>query len=144
MAGSRWVRFDVGYFSNPKVMAVDREAMLLHLASIAWCGDQLTDGRIQTSALPMLVALGRVKGKPQRAVDQLLDVGLYVPNGSGGWHLHDFESFNRQATREVVEAERAGWAERQSRARSRRTSQRDHGVSPPDDTTRHDTTTRDR
>jgi len=119
------------------VLAVDPEAVSLHVAAILWSGDQLTDGDVSAGAATMLGGLARIR-RPARAIGQLVEVGLLVPDGSG-WHVHDFEVINRQATRSVVEAEREAWAERQSRARSRRASRNGHGVSPPDDTTRHDT-----
>jgi hypothetical protein len=124
MAGSRWVRLDTGYFTNPKITAVDRDSMLMHLASIAWCADQLTDGKVSPGVLPILTAMARVKGPGDRQIERLIGAGLYVPNGEG-WVLHDFVEMNRQATREAVEQERRGWAERKARSRE---SRKGHGV----------------
>jgi hypothetical protein len=43
-----------------------------------------------------------------RRADELVDAGLWVPNGDG-WHVHDFEAMNPQAMRLAVEKQRAKW-----------------------------------
>lgn len=132
MSGSRWVRFDTNYFGNLKIMAVDRDAMLLHLASIAYCGDQTSDGFIPQRAPDHLAKLARLDRRPELAIEQLVEAGLYVRHADGGWHLHDFETINKQALREAVEREREGWNERKARSRSRVASRRDAAVTNGD------------
>jgi hypothetical protein len=112
MAGSRWVRLDVDYFHNPKVLAARRDGRDLHLASICWVGSPLTDGRIPAQVIPAILHDAGVK---QRAVDLAVDAGLWVPNGNG-FHLHDFTEMN--GTRADVEREREGWRRRQQRRRT--------------------------
>jgi hypothetical protein len=121
MAGSSWVRLDVNYLTNPKIMSVERDAVLLHLASILWCGAHLdTDGAVPPGALPVLSAMGRV-GRARKATEQLVGARLYVPNGDGGWHLNDFESLN--GSESEAERTRAAWRERQAAYRSRKRSE---------------------
>jgi len=116
VSGERWVRLDVGYLTNPKIVAVGRDGLLLHLASILWCADHETDGAVPKALLPYLGALAGVKS-PVRVANRLGDVGLYVPNGDG-WHLHDFERMN--GSESEAEVQRIKWRQRQADYRTRR------------------------
>jgi hypothetical protein len=51
-----------------------------------------------------------------RRVDELVESGLWVPNGDG-WHVHDFEAMNPQAMRAAVEKQRAKWKQWQAEHR---------------------------
>jgi hypothetical protein len=111
MAGSRWVKIDTSYLRNPKVTAVTSGARLLHLASILYTADQLTDGHIPASMLPELAGQAGLAGKATRLrVAELVTHRLWVPNGDG-WDLHDFEAMNPQAMRGAVETQRRKWRE---------------------------------
>jgi hypothetical protein len=125
MAGPRWVRLDVDYFRNPKVLVAGRDARDLHLASICWAGQMLTDGHIPAAAVEALARdAGIVARARPSAVDHAIDAGLWVVNGAG-FVLHDFVEMN--GSRSEVEAVREQWRERQRRARAKR----DHrGVTP--------------
>jgi hypothetical protein len=106
MAGARWVRLDVDYHDNPKVLAAGREGRDLHLASICWVGRYLTDGVIPESAVPIIA---RSVGVKVSVAGRLVDAGLWVPNGyPGGFELHDYIEMGNP-TRESVERERARW-----------------------------------
>lgn len=115
MAGNRWVRLDVDYFSNPKTLEAGPLGRAAHLASICWVGRHLTDGEIPAQAIPMIL---RDAGAPRKATELLIGAGLWVPNGGSSLELHDFVEMN--GSRADVEAEREAWRERQRRARARR------------------------
>lgn len=120
MAGTRWVRLDTSYLMNPKIMAVDADAVLLHVASMTWCADQLTDGRIPAGALPTLATMARIRASiVDRAAAQLVAADLWHANGDG-WYLHDFVAMNGQATRAEVEAQRTRWAKNKAEWRAAR------------------------
>lgn len=117
MAGTRWVKIDTRYLSNPKISSITgAPGVLLHLASILWTADQLTDGYIPTTTLPELSVAARVPttaaAMRQRAAE-MVERGLWIPNGDG-WHLHDFEHMNRQAMRAVVEKQRQAWRDKKA------------------------------
>ena len=122
MAGTRWVKVDTSYFRNPKITVLTPTARLLHLASIMYAADQLTDGAITPRALDGLAADACI---PKRSVParvaELEEAGLWERNGKGWW-LHDFAQMNAQATRTAVQKQRARWASRQAQHR--------HGVTP--------------
>jgi hypothetical protein len=117
MAGQRWVRLDVDYFSNPKALAAGRDGRDLHLASICWVGRYLTDGYIPAAAI---ADISHAAGVPNRhvhhGIERAVFAGLWVPNGDG-FELHDFVAMN--GTRADVERERDAWRARQRRARAR-------------------------
>ena len=109
MAGTRWVKIDTTYLRNPKITGVSAPAVMLHLASILWTADQLTDGNLPNHVLPELAHMARISRRvaPKRA-DELVKAGLWDSNGIG-WHLHDFDAMNAQAMRAVVEEQRRKW-----------------------------------
>jgi len=118
MAGSRWVRLDVDYFTNPKIMGLHPDARALHLASICWSAGQLTDGQIENRSLTYLGQIAHIDPKwVRRRARQLVDRGLWVIT-SAGWVIHDFETMNPQAMRKMVESEREKWREQKRRQRS--------------------------
>lgn len=126
MAGPRWVRLDVDYFHNPKVLAAGRDGRDLHLASICWVGRYLTDGFIPYDAVD---ALARDAGvRAPGAVERAVIAGLWLPSDNGhgaGYDLHDFVEMN--GSRVDVEREREQWRERQRRARAKQKSRESHG-----------------
>jgi hypothetical protein len=115
MAGSRWVRLDVGYYRNPKALAAGLHGRALHLASICWVGDQLQDGVIPAQAVPSILHDAGVR---PAAVDAVVAAGLWVPNGHASFELHDFVAMN--GSRADVEAERERWRTNQRRSRRAR------------------------
>lgn len=120
MAGTRWVKIDTSYLRNPKVTGVPAPAVLLHLASILWVADQLTDGNIPRHAIDELAVHARIpRSSALRRADELVGADLWETNGTTGWHLHDFETMNRQALRDSVERQRREWRQRQEKLRFR-------------------------
>jgi len=106
-----------GYFRHPKIKGVSNAAKLLHLASILWTAEHLTDGFLPSNSIDQLVFdLRLARNKRVILIRSLVDHGLWdeLPNG---WHVHDFEQHNRSSTRAVVESNRIAAAERQRRHR---------------------------
>lgn len=107
-----------GYLRHPKITRVSDKAKLLHLASILWTAEHLTDGYVPPDALPTLCqAVSKSPRHRLSWVAELVSARLWdeLPEG---WHVHNFETHNRSSTRSVVEANRERWRERQRRARS--------------------------
>jgi hypothetical protein len=122
MAGTRWVRLDVDYFHNPKVLAAGRDGRDLHLASICWAQRYLTDGHIPAEAIEVIAHDAGLNGRSTAvAVERTASSGLWLPDG-GSFFLKDFVAMN--GARVDVEREREQWRFRQQNARSR---QRGHG-----------------
>jgi hypothetical protein len=113
-----WVKIDIGYLRHPKLSGLPTDAKVLHLASILWTAEHLTDGHVPHRSLTDLSQIADIHPRwAKRRAATLVEAGLWdlVP---GGWHVHDFEEHNRTSTREYVQAEREAWRERQRRARS--------------------------
>ena len=112
-----YVFVQTGYLRHPKIAALGAQTVLLHLASILWTAEHLTDGYVPETALRALCSDVHIAPThrivhTRRLVDaQLWDV---LPDG---WHVHDFETHNRSSTRAVVESNRAAAVERQRRHR---------------------------
>lgn len=119
MAGQRWVRLDVDYFRNPKILAAGRDGRDLHLASICWVGQQLTDGIIPAQAVPTIV---HDAGVTRRAIDLAIEAGLWVPNGGASFELHDYLEVN--PSRAEYERDREQYLARQRRYNAKREGRR--------------------
>ena len=114
MAGTRWVKIDTSYLRNPKITALSPPARLLHLASILWTADQLTDGHIPDRTLAELAhSAGIARASATRRADELVEHGLWEANGKG-WELHDFAQMNPQALRARVEKQRQVWRDQKN------------------------------
>lgn len=124
-----WFKVDDTFAHHAKVMAAGNAAIGLWTRAGAWSMQQLTDGFIPTHVARTLGNVAQARA--------LVTAGLWH-EVEGGYQFHEWDA--RQPSREKVEAERHAAAERQrlarERAKSRRESQRDTGVShgPPDPT----------
>lgn len=121
-----FVFIQTSYLRHPKLAGLHERAVLLHLASILWTAEHLTDGYVPTSALRSLCEEASIVPRwRDRHVADLVSRGLWdeLPTG---WHVHNFERHNRSSTRAVVESNRAAAAERQRRRRDY-VSRRDEG-----------------
>jgi hypothetical protein len=114
VAGPRYVRLDVDYFSNPKVVGVSAPARLLHLSAICWSGSQLTDGEIPAAAMRYLMPGA---GARRRHLDELIGARLLYEI-DGDFVIHDYTAM--QDSRADVERKRRLKAERMQRWRDGR------------------------
>lgn len=113
-----YVYIATGYLRHPKLTRVSRQAVLLHLASILWTAEHLTDGYLPSDALKRVQTDARID--PRTARERRMELvanGLWDQLPDGAFRVHDFEVHNRSATREAVEQNRAAWVERQRRHR---------------------------
>lgn len=97
-----YVYVQTSYLRHPKLVAVSKDATLLHLASILWTAEHLTDGFVSSRALKQLCNDVRISVRTRdRRVKELVDAGLWdvLPEG---WHVHNFERHNRSSTRHAV------------------------------------------
>lgn len=100
-----WVRLDTAMPGNPKVLHLidshpqGRAAAFVWLCSIAYCGEQGTDGFISRSAL------GRVNGKALHA-RLLVEHGFWKDEGVG-WTIHDYTDFQQSSEETQRRSERA-------------------------------------
>ena len=106
MPGLQWFRFDADFWAHPKVMRLvhlpqGRESVLVWVASIGYATKFGTDGRIEPHVLPVIHGQA-VDG------DNLVAVGLWDADASGGWWVHDFADYQQVSeTTERVRENRA-------------------------------------
>jgi len=93
-----WANLDDQFPKHPKVLPLSDAAFRLHVAGICYCAQYLTDGVIDTDAIPLLVP----RFKP-RTLAELAERDLWLPH-SEGYEIRDYLQWNR--SREQVEAER--------------------------------------
>src|SRR5690348_10516281 len=109
-----WIKLDDGFFRNPKVLQVGRDAKVLYLAGLCYSGSSLTDGFIPTNATKVLAADAEI-GSARKPVDELVSAGLW-DEVEGGYQVHDYLEFNQSADK--VRANRDAARDRMQRNRS--------------------------
>lgn len=97
MADKRaYFKMDVGYLTNPKIaglLAESPTAVILHIESIAYAAQHLTDG-IVPKALVM-----RMVGAEESDAQLLIDAGVWIPTmAAGRIEVHDYLEHQRSAT----------------------------------------------
>ncbi len=138
-----WVKLDTSYLRNPKVAPLHPAAKLLHVASILWTAEHLTDGYVPPTALRTLCDDVPIAVRWRRHhASALMRAGLWEPvvGTGGGWMVHDFVTHNHTSTRAYVERERELAAERMRRMRERSGTSYavTNGAVTPTDKTRQD------
>lgn len=88
--GMQWVRLDVTFPRNHKVLALlglrdGHRSVTTYICGLAYSGEQGTDGFIPREALPL------IHGRPREA-DRLSDVGLWHEE-AGGWRVNGWDEF---------------------------------------------------
>src|SRR5215469_12795788 len=88
--GQKWVRLDVGFTRNPKVLSLLAErdgyrAALVYICGLGYSGEQGSDGYIPRFALP------HIHGRPREA-QLLVTHRLWLENGTG-WRIRDWAEF---------------------------------------------------
>lgn len=101
-----WFRLEDSFHSHPKVLVAGNEAIGLYVRCGTYAAQHLTDGFI-----PAHIAL--LYGD-ETLVDTLVKAGLWR-RARGGWRMPDYLDYN--PSKEAVEKDRKGKAERQKRWR---------------------------
>lgn len=116
-----WVKLDDQFFFKPRARDAGLEGRAMFFAGLCYCACNRTDGRIKTSALPLVAGMAEVG---QDIARLLVDIGLWVEMDDG-YEVVDYLRFN--PSRAQLEADAAAAAERQARSRSKsqRESRRD-------------------
>lgn len=84
-----WIRLDTSTFDHPKMLDLIEDkryqAIVLHLAAMAYAGKHGTDGHISKPVLRILP--GR-----QADVTALVKAGVWHPD-SAGWRIHGWDEY---------------------------------------------------
>lgn len=98
MAGAQWVRLDVGYFTNPKVLRVGRDGAVMHLAAICYLGAHRIDtGLLPPEAVDVVARQAHIR-RSSDVLDRLVAHGLWHPSMTGGYVVHDYDTTNGHAS----------------------------------------------
>lgn len=109
--GLPWVRLDVAFASNPKLLALTQEkdgyrAAYAWLCSLAYAGQHGTDGFLPAEALPFLHAR-------KTEASRLVDAGLWHEQ-PGGWVINGWDEF-QQSNEETQQRKRRAEARNAAR-----------------------------
>lgn len=116
-----WLKIDDGLLDHKKVRRAIRDgglgALGLHVAGLLNAAKYLTDGEVEEEFVDEVFDLARVRSAPARSklVDVLVRRGLWVPDGSGGFTIHDYLDHN--PSRADVESQREWDRRRQQLSR---------------------------
>lgn len=118
MSGSQWVRIDVGYLQNPKVLRAGRDGALLHLAAICYLARlELDDGVLPVEAIPVLAAESFVR-HPAPVVRRLVTHGLWVQQHDA-YLVHHYDEMNGSyASRTLARERTRRWRQRVAEPRN--------------------------
>lgn len=99
-----WVRLDTGFPRNHKLLALlgtrdGHRTALVYVCSLAYSGEQGTDGFIPREALAL------IHGRPVDAI-RLVDVHLWLPE-PGGWVIHDWMDYQPSTEEHHMRSKRA-------------------------------------
>lgn len=114
-----WFKVDDSFYSHPKVIASELDAIGLWVIAGAWCGAKLTNGFVPDRAARWLA-----QDEGQTAA-KLVAAGLWKRT-KGGYEFHDWASYN--PTRTGVDKVRTRWRE-QKRSQRERNSEKLSGKS---------------
>lgn len=114
-----WVKLDDAFGRNPKVGSVQPLGRLLYVMGLCHCADQLTDGEIVSSDLPLLYLQS---GAGAKHVGQLVDAALWVRHVDSYW-IPDYLAYN--PSREHVLKQRAAGLLRAKQSRTNRARSRE-------------------
>lgn len=90
-----WVRIDDQMPQNEKVARLSHLAFRVYVGSICFCGQKLTDGRLERAMLTL------IPHATAKIAKELVESGLWEMT-SEGWFVHDYLTYNR--SRADVEA----------------------------------------
>ena len=103
-----WFRVDDKFYSHPKFVAVSMAARGLWVSAGSWCTQNLTDGWLPESVLPLLTS-GRSVAD---LVVELESADLWT-RGVNGWQFHDWTDW--QWSKDRIEKQRLANRERQQK-----------------------------
>jgi hypothetical protein len=75
-----WIKLDDQFFTHPKIVDLSKDAKLLYVAALTYCGAHLTDGGLTRGALRVVAATVDV---PPETAEVLLVAGLWQATGDG-------------------------------------------------------------
>jgi hypothetical protein len=75
-----WIKLDDQFFTHPKIVDLSKDAKLLYLAALTYCGAHLTDGGLTRGALRVVAATVDV---PPETAEVLLAAGLWSAADDG-------------------------------------------------------------
>jgi len=122
-----WTKLGTEFFDSPGMLAVDRDARLVHVETMIWCNAQGTDGRIPRHALRKITD----SSDPDAAVDQLIAAGEWEST-EAGWQIVKFLKGQGGHQPSVAQVERNNKANAARVARSRAHAEGDHSECLPD------------
>ncbi len=102
-----WVKLDDSFWSNPKVVAVGNEAAGAYVRMLSYCGQHLTDGKVDESVAKFIA-------KP--AILRKLEEFSFLVHQGEAYLIPDYLDFNPSS--EQVEGDRAAARERMRKLRA--------------------------
>ena len=110
-----WARIDDHLHAHPKIVAawqIDPASVGLELLALSHSAAYLTDGAIDQR---FVRSWFKSAARRRRAVNALVETGLWVPNGDG-WVIHDYLDYN-EPRELLLERRRAREAKRRGNRR---------------------------
>lgn len=110
-----WVKIDDGFFRNPKVISVKKDARLLYVAALCYCHEHMTDGIVPIASLRVIGAEADV-ANPARHARELVNAGLWIARNDAEFWVNDYLDYNESSDERKAKQDAA--RERMKRTRS--------------------------
>lgn len=91
-----WLRLDDKFAQHPKVAELSDRAFRAHVATMLYCSEYVTKGKIPRAAL-------RLTGATEKVIEELVQAGVWEREGDA-LEVHDFEIYNGATVGERVAA----------------------------------------
>jgi hypothetical protein len=117
-----YIHLDTALFTNPKILAVGKDARDLYIGALMWSRENLTDGVIPRSVLHLLDPTIKDAATARRLATKLVDKGLMEGLRGSNGHLTIRDYGDYQQTKAEVERAREQAKDRQRRWRDKRVS----------------------
>lgn len=120
-----WLKVDDKLPRNPKVLAGDIETAWYYLCALTHCAEQMTDGYIADSVVPLVAPHIT---DPRSVAERCADLDMFR-RVEGGYEVPDYLDFNPSRA-SVLEKREKDKSRQQSHRESRRDTESTSGVTP--------------
>ena len=113
-----WGRFDDNFPHHPKARRAGPEACWLFVCGVLHCNRFTTNGFINALDLDILYPCPEwARGHVEELAERLVKAGLWEPV-KGGWQIHDYADYQREAMKDARDERRKWEAERKAKQRA--------------------------
>lgn len=118
MSDTTWFKLYHKFFRDPAVQQLSREALVLHICSLSYCSEGLTDGVVWRNPVARSTWAAFVADCDiDQLTDELVDAGLWIDASPQHYEIANYLQYQR--SKEQVTQRRAADAARKAKSRQK-------------------------